>query len=80
MSLAPLYVLLKIIDLWKNALDSNIFAGTILIDFSKAFDCVPHGLLITKLKAYGLTDDASYLSGKFQGINLSNEKTHGSHY
>ncbi len=61
------YVLLKVIDLWKNALDSNNCAGTILIDLSKAFYCVPHGLLIT----YGLTDDAcrfmsSYLSGRCQ--------------
>ncbi len=69
------HVLLKVIDLWKNALDSNNFAGTILIDVSKAFACVPHGLLITKLKAYGLTDDAcSYLNGKFQRIHLSYEK------
>ncbi len=52
------HVLLKVIDLWKHALDSNKFAGTILIDLPKAFDCVPHGLLITKLKTYGLTDDA----------------------
>ncbi len=64
-------VLLKVIDLWKNALDSNNFACTILIDLSKAFDCVSLGLLITKLKAYGLTGDAcrfmsSYLSGRFQ--------------
>ncbi len=62
------HVLLKVIDLWKNALDSTNFAGTILIDLSKAFDCVPHGLLITTRKAYGLTDDtcrfmSSYLSG-----------------
>ncbi len=73
------HVLLKIIDLWKHALDSNNFAGTILIDLSKAFDCVPHGLLITKLKAYGVTDDAcrfisSYLSVRFQQVRLSNEK------
>ncbi len=74
------HVLLKVIDSWKNALDSNKFAGTILIDLSKAFDCVPHGLLITKLKAYGLTDDAckfmsSYISGRFQRVRLSNEKS-----
>ncbi len=83
------HVLLKVIDLWKNALDSNNFAGSghfILIDLSKAFDCVPHGLLITKLKAYGLTDDAcrfmsSYLSGWFQRVHLSNEKkSYWSHY
>ncbi len=51
------HVLLKVIDLSKNALDSNNFAGTTLNDPSKAFDNVPHELLITKLKEYGLTDD-----------------------
>ncbi len=74
------HVLLKVIDLWKHAIDSNIFAGTILIDLSKAFDCVPHGILITKIKAYGLTDDAckfmsSYLSRIFQIVFLSNENS-----
>ncbi len=64
------HVLLKVIDLWKNTLDSNNFAGTILIDLSKAFDYMPHRLLITKLKTYGLTDHtcrfmSSYLSGRF---------------
>ncbi len=73
------HVLLKVIDLCKNALDSNNFASTILIDLSEAFDCVPQGFLITKLKAYSLTYDtcrlmSSYLSGRFQQVYLANVK------
>ena len=39
---------------WKKALDENLCIGAILMDLSKAFDCLPHDLIIEKLKAYGL--------------------------
>jgi hypothetical protein len=62
--------LLKIIEDWKKALDENKFIGAILMDLSKAFDCLPHDLLLLKMKAYGLTDDAVQLIGSY----LSNRK------
>ena len=45
------------------------------MDLSKAFDCLPHDLLIEKLRAYGLTPDAvsrlsSYLSDRVQQVKL----------
>ena len=49
------HVLLRLIEDWKTALDSNLFTGTALMDLSKAFDCIPHNLLIAKLHAYGFT-------------------------
>ncbi len=65
--------------MWEKALDENKFASTVLMDLSKAFDCVLHGLLITNFKAYGLTNEAcefmsSYLSGRYQRVRLSNKK------
>ena len=41
----------------KQALDSNQYVAAILMDFSKAFDCLPHDILLCKLSAYGLTED-----------------------
>ena len=39
-------------EAWKKALDNKRYAGAILTDLSKAFDCLNHDLLIAKLKAY----------------------------
>ncbi len=68
------HVLLKVIDLWKNELDSNNFAGTIPIDLSKAFDCVPlpYGFLITTVDACRFM--SIYLNGRLQRVRLSNDR------
>ena len=35
-------------------LDNSQYVGTVLMDLSKAYDLIPHDLLIAKLEAYGL--------------------------
>ena len=47
-------VLLKLVDDWKRALEKHSHVGAVLMDLSKAFDCLPHQLLVAKLKAYGV--------------------------
>ena len=36
-----------------QALDNSGYVGTVLMDLSKAYECIPHDLLIAKLEAYG---------------------------
>ena len=37
------------------------YVGTVLMDLSKAYDCIPHDLLIDKLEAYGLDKTSLHL-------------------
>ena len=48
-------VLIRLIKNWKKSLDQNKFAGVVIMDLSKAFDCIPHDLLIVKMHAYGFS-------------------------
>ena len=48
------HVLIRLIEEWRSRLDNDYVVGAILMDLSKAFDCIPHDLLIAKLAAYGL--------------------------
>ena len=48
------HALFKLLQAWQKELDNSGFIGTILMDLSKAYDCLSHYLLIAKLGAYGL--------------------------
>ena len=60
---------------WQNCLGKSGVVSTIPMDLSKAFDCLPHDLIITKLLPYGLDHDSLrpiriYLSNQHQRIKL----------
>ena len=68
------------VEQWKQAMDKGEYVGAVLIDLIKAFDCLPHGLLIAKLKAYGLHPSAyrllaSYLHGRRQRVKVGNTRS-----
>ena len=71
------HVLIRLIENWKQSLDKNKFVGAVLMDLSKAFDCIPHELLIAKMYAYGfdlnsLTFFYSYLKNRKQNVKINN--------
>ena len=54
-------VLLRLLEDWRAAFDKNEYVAAVLMDLSKAFDCLPHRILLSKLSAYGLSDEAVLL-------------------
>ena len=70
------HVLLKLTEEWRKHMDQNKIVGGLLMDLSKAFDCLPHELLIAKLAAYGFEEATlnllySYLKNRKQAVKIN---------
>ena len=79
------HCLLAMFEKWKNSIDKGKVFGALLTDLSKAFDCLPHELIIAKLNAYGFNLPAlklmhSYLSHRKQSIRSTMHIVHGRKY
>ena len=69
--------LLGLLADWKYALDNNEYVAVIVMDLSKAFECLPHNILLCKLSSYDLSENAiklleSYPSDRKQQIKIGN--------
>ncbi len=72
-------VLIKTIEDIKCSLDNGEHVGWVLMGLSKAFDALPHGLMIAKLRAYRISESAckfisSYLSSRQQKVKVGVDK------
>ena len=65
------------LEKFKESRDKGEEFEAFFTDLSKAFDCIDHNLLITKLSWYGVTPKSlklifSYLSNRTQGVRINN--------
>ena len=68
-------VLIRMTEGWRKSMDNGLNVGVVAIDLSKAFDCMPHGLLLAKLSAYGFNEEAcemmkSYVMKREQRVKI----------
>ena len=69
------HALIKLVEACRKCLDGKGIVGIVLMDLSKAYDCLPHDLLIAKLAAYGFGTGSlnllqSYLSYRKQRVKI----------
>ena len=65
----------RLVEDWPGALEKREYVAAVPMDLSKAFDCIPHDMLLVKLQACGLSDKAcalisSYISDRRQQVRL----------
>ena len=70
------HCLITLIEKWKQSVDYGGAFGALMIDLSKAFDCLPHELLIAKLDAFGSDKKSiklvhNYLSNRKQRVKIN---------
>ena len=73
----PQSCLVAMIEKSKKSLDQGGEYAALLTGLSKAFDCLPHDLIIAKLHAYGFDKASlrhmhSYLTDRYQAVKINN--------
>ena len=63
---------------WKKELENHNIIGLVSMDLSKAFDSLPHDLIVEKFRAYGADHNTSelikdYLTNQRQRVRLGDQ-------
>ena len=56
---------MSMLEMWKNALDKEVYISAIFMVLSKVFETLNHNLLIDKLGAYGFERDSLSFMKKY---------------
>ena len=72
--------MIRLLEEWRESLDNNFVVGSVFMDLSKVFDCIPYDLSIAKLKTYSFDDYLvhylySYLDNRKQCVRINNEES-----
>ena len=63
----------------QKKLDESGFVGTILMDLSKAYDCLPYDGIVAKLEAYGLAKESLQLISDYLRYHKQRTETGPAH-
>ena len=71
---------MKITDDWRRALHMKYVLDVIFVDFRKAFDAIPHSILLQKLHSLVVAGDLwcwirDYLSGRTQVTTINGRQS-----
>ncbi len=74
--------LMYLVETWREALDNDQYVGVVMMDLSKAFDCLPHKLIVEKLARYHFGPNTcrllhSYLENRTQKVKIGNFRSTG---
>ena len=68
------YALFSLTQSCQKELDDSGYVGTILMDLFKAYDCLPHDLMVAKLEAYRLSKECLQLMSDYRRYHKRGQK------